>query len=509
MGDTVTLLEKIIQYKELIFSKRFIWIFIFIVLSIVAYYLKQNIPLIIFSIVGLILLFNSLILYPWEKIYFKKINKAMDNYNFDLAKEYIDNKSFLLSYSSKIKYDLLQIQYNLTFNLDSKSLFKNIASLQNRYLFYEDEEKTKFILSKLNIYKRFENIKLIEKTLKDLDERKLKGYNLLTYKLGESFLFEHNGDIKSAKDLLILLLERNDINKVLLYNAIARLEEFQNNYKQAVLYYEKSYNYLKQEKKTKYFHTVLHNLIIVNTKVKNLEKSQEWLKIYESMIDKDNLFQYLEFLNTQILLARQNKNRSLLLDAYSKMSIFIEPKLDKDRWMANFSSKLRMSFNDNVSFDENLMSAKNLFFKIKTLEFPKNYFISKEIFFVLKTLYEQNRLGSMKDFYLELIDYMNGFAKTIHDYKKQLPDLTVSEHFFWLSEENLLLKLYISKVIKKSNFERLFNDIEQMKQYAKTYSNQYLIVKSNMMIVDEFVAYSKELDKQFSIDFKSLSFLYL
>lgn len=505
MSDNINILEKIIQYKKLLLSERFIWLFVSIILGTVAYYFKQNIPLIIFSLAGLILFFNSIALYPWEKRYFKKINNAIESYDYDLTKELIGQKIFLLSYPSKIEYGFLQIQYNLTFEHDSKSLFKNIESLQNRYLLILNEEKIRFTLSRLNIYKKFENIKLIKETLNKLDEKNLRGLSLLSYKLGQSFLYEYNGDIKNAKDLLIFLLDKKNIDKVVLYNAIARLEELQSNYKQAIHYYEKSYAQLKQEPKAKYFHTVLHNIIIINTRIKKLEKSKEWLDTYESMIDKKNLSQYLEFLNTQLLLARQINDRILLLDTYSKMSIFIEPKLDENRWMAHFSSKLRMSFNDGVNFEENLLSAKNLFSQIKILEFPENYFISKEIFYILKTLDERSQLGSMKEFYLEFIEYLKSFANTMHEYKKQLPDLALTEQFFWLFEENLFMKAYISQELKKSNFESLFNDIEQMKRYAQTYNNHYLLVKATMMTIDEFIAYSKVLDNQFSIDFKLLA----
>ncbi|MGB3750557.1 MAG: hypothetical protein WA945_03245, partial [Arcobacteraceae bacterium] len=247
MNDTVSLIEKIVQYKALILSDRFVWLFVFIILGVIAYYLKQTTPLIIFLLIGFILLFNSLALYPWEKVYFKKINEAIDDYNYDLSKKLIKNKPLLISYASKIKYDFLQIQYNLTFENDSKSLFKSLASLQNKYLLTINGEKTKFILLKLNIYGKFENIKLIKETLNKLDEKNLKGVNLLSYKLSQSFLYEYKGEIKKAKDLLISLQENNDIDKTLLYNSIARLEELQGQYKQAVHYYEKSYEYLKHK----------------------------------------------------------------------------------------------------------------------------------------------------------------------------------------------------------------------------------------------------------------------
>ena len=502
MPDLITIVEKFIQYKELILSERFVWFSVFVILTTVAYYLKQNTPLIVFSLVSIILFVNGTILYPWEKVYFNKINETIDNYDYDKSKELIENTPFLISYSSKVKYDLLKIQYYLTFESDPKNLFKSVESLKNKYLLSINDEEIKFVLSKINIYKRFENIKLIQELLEQIDSSKLKGSNLLSYKLAESFLLEYNGDIAQAKDLLISLLDSNDIDKVLLYNAIGRLDELQSNYKQAIIYYEKSFEYLEKKPQAKYFHTVLHNLIIVNTRVGGINKSKEWLHTYESMLDKNNLSQYLEFLNTQLLLARQLRDRVLLLESYSNMSIFIEPKLDEDRWMAHFSSKLRMSFNDGVNFDENLISAKNLFPKIKSLEFPKNYLISKEIFYILKSLDEHGKLGPMKDFYLEIIQYLTSFVKTIHEHKKQLPDLALIEQFSWLSEENLLMKLYLSQELKKSNFENLFADIEQMKQYSVTYKNQYLTVKANMMIVDEFIAYSKGLGSKFKDDFE-------
>ena len=502
MPDLITIVEKFIQYKELILSERFVWFSVFVILTTVAYYLKQNTPLIVFSLVSIILFVNGTILYPWEKVYFNKINETIDNYDYDKSKELIENTPFLISYASKVKYDLLKIQYYLTFESDPKNLFKSVESLQNKYFLSINDEEIKFVLSKINIYKRFENIKLIQELLEQIDSSKLKGSNLLSYKLAESFLLEYNGDIAQAKDLLISLLDSNDIDKVLLYNAIGRLDELQSNYKQAIIYYEKSFEYLEKKTQAKYFHTVLHNLIIVNTRVGDINKSKEWLTVYESMIDKNNLSQYLEFLNTQLLLARQLRDRVLLLESYSSMSIFIEPKLDEDRWMAHFSSKLRMSFNDGVNFDENLISAKNLFPKIKNLEFPKNYFISKEIFYILKSLDEHGKLGPMKYFYLDLIQYLTSFVKIIHEHKKQLPDLALIEQFGWLTEENLLMKLYLSQELKKSNFENLFADIEQMKQYSVTYKNQYLTVKANMMIVDEFIAYSKGLDSKFKDDFE-------
>ena len=500
--EFINIFEKILQYKNLIFSNRFIFLTVFIILTIITYYIEQYYLLLLFFCISLLLLFNSVFLYPWEKNYFKKVDNSINDFNFNISKQLIENKTFLLSYPSKIQYEFLNIQYKFMFNVVLESLFQNIELLQQKYLLEINGEKTKFILLTIKIYKIFENIKLLEETLNKIDESKINNSQLLYYKSAQSFLYEYNGKIEQAKSILVSLQQFKDINKILLYNEIARLEESQSNYKQAIHYYEKSFDNLKINLQGKYFHIILHNLVIVNMRVNNISKSLEWLSLYESIVDKTNLSQYTAFLNTQILLARQISDKVLLLEAYSKISIFIEPKLNDEQWVINFSSKLRMSFNDNVNFDENIISAKNLFYKIKTLDFPKNYFISKEIFNILKTMDEQNQLGFMKNFYLELVDYLYLFVQTIIDYRKKLHDLAISEQFHLLLEENFLLKIQISRTLNRNDFKILFDDVNQIKQYAKTYNSQYFLVKSTLMIPDEFIAYSKIFNEQFSIDFK-------
>ena len=59
MPDLITIVEKFIQYKELILSERFVWFSVFVILTTVAYYLKQNTPLIVFSLVRATCKFNQ------------------------------------------------------------------------------------------------------------------------------------------------------------------------------------------------------------------------------------------------------------------------------------------------------------------------------------------------------------------------------------------------------------------------------------------------------------------
>lgn len=506
MSDTINLVEKFLQYKDLILSSRFKWLSIFVLLSYTAYYLEQNNPMTFFMIISTILFCNSVLLYPWEKSYLQKITASMNTYDRDLTKRLLDEQKYLwLSYAAKIKFELLKIQFNLSFRGSTSDIFQSLKKLENMKLLQINGEYQKVILLKANVYRQVENIKMLEETLSKLASKDLQSNELPKYKFCESFLYEFNGNIEKAKDILLSLLEYKNIDKADLFNNIARLEEMQNNDVQAIHYYEKAYEVLLTNKDAGLFHIILHNLIVFNAKQNKNDIAFEWLKKYEILVDKKVLDQYSEFLNTQIVLARQLEDRILLLDGYSKLSSYVEPHLNRDDWLANFISKLRMSFNDNVNFDENMISAKNLFNELKELEFPKNYFAIKEIFHILKQLDEMGKLGLMRNFYFEVIDSIFSFENEIKQYRKNIPELAVSEQFFWMQEENFAYKIKLLREPSEIYFEDFFKEIKQLASYAKTYKNQYLEMKSYMMIVDEYIAYAQGLDGNFKNDFHTVA----
>jgi len=505
MSDAISLVEKILLYKDLILSDRFIWFSVFSLLVLIAYYLKQYNQMIFFTIISTILFYNSMFTYFWEKSYLKDISSSINRYDNNTTKHLLEKKYLLLSYPARIQFEILKIESNLLFQDSINDVFQNFKKLEERKLLHINGEYQEVILIKANLYRQVENIKMLEETLLKLDSKTLNSKQLLSYKINESFLYEFNGNIKKAKDTLLSLLEQNNINKAILFNSIARLEEMQNNDKQAIHYYEKAYEKLLEKEEAKLFHIILHNLVVLNSKINKDQEAFQWLNKYEMLIDKKVTEQYLEFINTQIILARQLKDRILLLDSYSKSSSYIQPYLNRDNWLANFISKLRMSFHDNVNFDENMISAKNLFNELKELEFPKNYFTVKEIFHILKQLDERRQLGVMQNFYLEIIDNIFSFENEIKQYRKTIPELAISEQFFWMQEENFLYKIKLSKQPSNTHFEEFFDDIKQLTSYSKTYKNKYLEMKSYMIILDEYIAYSQVLDSKFKNDFQDIA----
>lgn len=508
--DFVELIEKIVKNSSYIFSKRFIFFFIFVAIGVILYYFDAKLYLLYATVaVCIILFYHAIFLYPWELLYFKKLNGLIDSYQPEKAKKMLENKYYrfmLFSYVATIKYENSKLLYYITFSIGSaKEVFDSLRILSSKKLLEINGEKQSFDLWKVTIYRVYGNIKLLEETLSQINSEKLKPNQLLWYKVSESYLCEFNGDIDGAKNLLIPLLSKERLDQATLYNNLARLEEMQENYMESLRYYEKAYDAFLREPHKDFDNVICHNLILQNAKLGKKDEAVKWLHKYEETVDKKNYAQYLEFLNTQVLLARQLSDRILLLDGYSKMDIYIAPFLERKMWLAHFISKLRMSFNDGVDFGKNILGARNLFDEIVEQKFPENYFALKEIFYILKQLDEANQLNDLLGFYQKVATSVFSLKKDVLEYRKALPNLAVTEHFFWLTQENFLNKIKLAQAPNKENFTSFFNEIEQIKNYATTYDNIYYVVRANMMIVDEYLAYSKALNNTFRSDFFDLA----
>jgi len=505
MTEAITLLEKIAQYKETLFGKRFIGFSISFGLSFLAYYIEIYLAFLVFGCLNLVFLYNALLPYPCEKIYLNKIKKYIKESDQNKIEELLESKYFLLSFKSKIKYSFLYLEYCSTFGCDVKVEFEHIDILSSLKLLKINDEYVDFLLCKAQIYRKQHNIKLLKETLNIINPQNLKPKQLLLYTFDKSFLFETDGKIDEAKGILLSLLDDSKNKHITLYNNIARLEEIQQNYKEATRYYEKAFNLIDDKTKFVHFAVVFNNLTLYYAKLKDIKKAKIWSDKYEEKIDKNNVFTYNEFLNTQILLARETRDRVLLLDTYSKMDLFIEPNLNRDRWIAYFISKLRMSFNDNVNFDENIMKVKDIFDELKNLEFPKNYFILKEIFHIIKQLAIIGKIGSLGSFFDEVIQEMEKFETIIPNYRKILADMAIGTHYYWLKEEHSLYKFKIMSRPSNENFKIFFDGFEELKNYANTHYNIRALVEVELGLVDEYIAYSKGLTINFENDFKQIA----
>lgn len=505
IGDTITLLEKVYHYKDILFSKRFIGFFISFVLGLLAYCFEMHEGLLVFGCLCFVFFYNAVLPYPWEKYHLDKIKMYIQECNYDKAEELLESKYFFISSKSKIEYSFLYLEFCSVFGCDARKEFEIIDKLSSTKLLTINNEYIDFILLKTIVYRKQHNIKLLNETLDLLDPKKLNTKQLLLYTFNKSFLLETDGKIGEAKSILLSLLDNPKNKYITLYNNIARLEEMQINQKEAIRYYEKAYDLIHDTTKFIHYSVIFDNLVLYYAKLKNTEKANHWFLRYEEKIDKNNVFVYNRFLNTQVSFAREIRDRALLLDAYSKMRLFVEPNLSRDKWIAYFISKLRMSFNDNINFDENIISAKNIFNELKSQEFPKNYFALKEIFFILKQLAAINKIGPLGSFFDEVIKEMQMFISIVPRYRKSLPDMAIGEHFTWLKEEHALCKFKIMARPSKETFTLFFDGFDELRNYVSTYYNTRAVVEVELGLVDEYIAYSKDANISFQNDFKHLA----
>lgn len=505
MPDFLTLIKDFFQYKKLILSQRFLYFFLSSLITGMAY--LAGYYLLMLAIFGgsVVLFWIAMWMFPWEKSYFAKVDQGFEQYDSDALKVLISNPPFLLSFPANIKFNLFKVNfYTMMATVDIKKAFETFQKLNEFYLL--PEEKIQVTLRLAGFYHFVANVKMLKETLLKINENDLSSEQKFLYQLYKSFVKELNGDIDGAKNELYKLLENSPKNRQSqLFNNLARLEEMTGNTTQALHYYEKAGEALIQEPKPVLYHIIYHNLVIINAKLNKQEEAKRWMNIYESAVDKSILEVYIEYLNTQVFLARQLYDRILLVEAYKKMDLEIAPKLIRDRWLAHFISKIRMSYSDDINFQDNIMQAEFLFGELKALEFPKNYFAAKEIFHLLKNLAERNQIGSMGIFFEKVIAFMSDMNEIIKTYRKTLPDLAVGEQWFWLQEQNFLHKFVIFSKPDKENFEIYFREIQEMARIAKNYENSYFETKAFMIICDEYLAYCHSLEEKFCSDFQTIA----
>lgn len=504
MPDLSSLIKDIIQYRKLILSQRFRYVFLLVGLAYIAYMAECYMSMLLLGIGAAIFFSIAMFMFPWEKSFFIKVDEAFAQYDLEKLKPLILNSPFLVSYSAKIKFLFAKVDFYKHDTFDTQKIFDALQHVEEFYLL--SDEKTRLYLKQAEVYHSVGNGMMLDVTIAELAGSELSDKENFLYQTLKSFSKELHGYINEAKnDLYKLQANVPKDRRSNLFNNIARLEEMTGNLTQALHYYEKAAEALMEKPKPILYHSIYHNLIIFNAKRNKLEEAKKWLQIYENAVDKSVLTVYLEYLNTQVLLARQLSDRGMLVEAYAKMSVEIEPKLSRERWLAHFISKLRMSYSDGMNFQENIMQAKFLFDELKVLEFPKNYFAAKEIFHILKELANNNQIGPMGGFFKDVIEFMSGMHEEIRSYRKTLPDLAVGEQWHWLEEQNFLRKLNMVSKPEQKQFDEFFRELFELARIASGYENSYFATKAYMVICDEYLAYCRVLGEQFCNDYNAIA----
>jgi|GEM_PF-5527306 len=516
MQKIIDYIEIFQKYKKYITSKRFLPLIFSLILTCVIFNFNKIIQgwftwsgyliLLIIALISIVFSYCwAFYVFPWEKSFLSKKSKLVDDYEITKAENAIYDNYLFITYRSKLDWLFIKLKL-CSISGQTKLHYETILEIEEHFLLPKEEQI--LLVKKTDFYRKYQNVRDLKQTIDKLEKYNclLDHRDYVLYVINKSYEKELRGDITEAKkEVMELLKQVNYGTKISIYNNIARLEEVTFNYNNAIHYYEKAEKELSTNPINNLFHIVLYNLVIINSKIKHYAKSIEWLNIYFKVIPKDNLNVLLEFYNTKVELARQLGDRKMLIDAYNEMDTNIEPYLDRDSWFNYFRTKLRMSFNDDINFDKNIIKAQDIFDELVNLDFPKNYFAIKEIFCILNIIFESGYTNNFKDLDKRTLDFMNNILPKIKEYRKNIPDLAFSEQWFWLNEIINLKKLSFQNKANYDNFNEFFNSLKELTRNAKDNENIYYEVKSYMIICDEYVTYSKSLNEKFADDFRSFA----
>ncbi|MCG8342219.1 MAG: tetratricopeptide repeat protein [Chlorobiales bacterium] len=292
------------------------------------------------------------IVLPHDKRFFKRTERLISEMCYQKAEELLTRRHFFMGKAGDVNRKILLVRL-LNDKDDLATGYDLIRDIERLALLPKELQKLRVAKAKLLLdsgnYERFEE----EMALVNVsDLRNTDYYNL--YFLLQSRKVEINGDYPKAKRILekSLSTASSDVERIVSYNNLARLEDRSGHLNIALSYYEKAWELLQNVHKPELYKSIGHNIIILYTQDGKPNKAREILSEIETRIDKKNPEQYLLFLNEQIILARQLEDRVLLESSYEKLDTDVISRINEHKRFMIKVSELRMRLSDGFSFQK-------------------------------------------------------------------------------------------------------------------------------------------------------------
>ncbi len=505
MSDFIALIKTFYEHRRLVLSKRFGPVVAVLLMLLGVRYLECSAwvwaPL---TFLGVSLLLRSSVILPHEKRWLDKCASLIKSCDYPAAEACLDATPAFLGPPAQFKWTSRKVQLFAA----TGDLVKEHEAVQHlKKLALLPGEQHKCRLAEAGLYYRSGNYRRFSELLGKVNkETPFNAESKAQYHFLSSFKNEIAGDYAAAKAEIECLLEE-EMHYASVYNNLARLEELQDNELQAVHYYEKARDLLRSHPAANLYPVVYHNLIIHLARAGNASNAKAVLEEYSAAIDSRVTPQYLEYLNTQIHLARQLKDLPMLLNAYALIDLHIKPKLKQDEWMAQFVSELRTRANDQIGLNEHLIKTELLFDELTSQPFPKDYFVLKELFYVLRPLADTRQLGPMKSLYERTLSALSATAPKIDAFRKTIPDALLELHFRWITKKIELHKLTPATPAdyNKAFFDSLFGQLQELARITADKDNSRLQIRALVMLCDEYAAYSQHMSAQFGADYQRLA----
>jgi len=222
-----------------------------------------------------------------------------------------------------------------------------------------------------------------------------------------------------------------------------------------------------------------------------IQKQNYFLLKYSTLINKRNIDDLLKFNNYNLEYARQTNNREFFIEALEKGRNEILPSLSEVEKLVFEACELRIRWNSQYRWEEQLNLLGDYLPKYLELEFPSRFNLIKEIYLVLRNLAEKQKLGSFEGLFIQLLEFMWQSKTDIEIYLKDLPDYCVFERCHW-EEEMVALR----RVQKKNEGQipfpgycmEVLTHLENIKDIQLQHGNILPAVKVDLNITDECMA---------------------
>lgn len=510
MSDLIALIKTFHEHYQMALSKRFLP-FSVITMLLGLLWISGLVcdawvwGLLIF--LGVVFLLRGCIVSPHEKQWLGKCAALIKSCDYPAAEACLHATPAFLGAPAQFQWTLRKVQF---FAATGDLVKEHEAVQQLKKLTLLSSEQHKCRLAEASIYFRSGNYRRFSEMLDKVNKETLfDGKSKAQYHFLSSYKNEIAGDYAAAKADIECLLEEDarGTHNASAYNNLARLEELCGNGLQAVHYYEKALDLLRSHPAANLYPVVYHNLVMHLARTGKASNANALLEEYNAAIDTRVTSQYLEYLNTQISLARQLNNLPMLLQAYALVDLCIKPKLKQDEWTAQFVSELRTRANDQIGLNEHLIKTELLFNDLMCLPFPKNHFVLKELFGVLRQLAEINQLGPMKSLFERTLSALSATAPKIDALRKTIPDALLEPHFSWITEKISLHKLTPTTPTDydQAFFDTLFGQLKELVRITTDKDNSRLQIRALVMLCDEYSAYSPHMNSQLDAGYQQLA----
>ncbi|MEY6434083.1 hypothetical protein ABC977_16895 [Thioalkalicoccus limnaeus] len=314
----------------------------------------------------------------------------------------------------------------------------------------------------------------------------------------KSHAYENQGNYQAAAELLRdLIAEGERYQCPELYSNLAVLEDLAGNKTQSQHYFEKAVDSIGEAYRCHVSPIVYHNLIHFAAREMNVDAAKSWLSRYRDNIDRNNVIQYLSYLNEQIELARQLQDLPLLLEAYALIDIEIIPKATRSERLALYVTGLRMRVNDPLPIAEHLAKIDLMFSELICQRFPKNYTALKELFNFFSLLTDQGVVkrippqlaATVQRLFRESRRAMEEMPEKIREYRHTIPEALVGESLHWLEELHYLSRILIGRSGNRGNgfFRIHLDELIEQKNKGSEVENLQIQLRACMMICEWYL----------------------